>query len=245
MRARFSLLPLLLPGLLLVAGIIAVLLAMLLPALAGARALARQAYCLNNLKQFGYHGATYGDDFQGWAMPADLGGEVDHWMNYLGEEEVACPGLFLCPALAEQDMVNPYGGRNRLLKGAYVMNTVSPGKWGGAAISGDPRLSRGWGFDTRSPVRLQRVRDPARKVWVTDFVRNYIKGNSGARSSDNRGILAFAETDHGPRVADSGSDARDVGDHHRGGADMAFGDGHAEWRLATQADEWVVLDDGG
>lgn len=231
--------------LLVVVAIIAILLATLLPALASARSLARQAFCLNNLKQFGYLGSTYCDDFQGWVMPADFGGEIDHWMNYLGEGEMPQPKLYQCPALDDADMVNPYGGSNRLLKGAYVMNTVSPGGWAGAAISGDPDFCRGWGFDTCHPVRIQRVRNPDQKIWITDFVRNYMKGSGGARSSDNRGILKFMETDHGPRVADSGSDARDVGDHHGGGFSVIFGDGHAERRFATKSEEWVVVDDGG
>jgi prepilin-type N-terminal cleavage/methylation domain-containing protein len=229
--------------LLVVIAIIAILAGLLLPTLSLAKALARQICCASNLKQIGYFACTYCDDHAGYVMPADLGGSTDNWINYLGEAQARNPLLYQCPSLEPEDMFNPYGGSNLILKGAYAMNTIRKGAWNGAAIGADPNRAHGWGEDTVTPTRIQRVKSPEQNVFIVDFVRNYMNGNTGARSSDARGILKWLETDHGPRVAASGSDARDVGDHHQHGFNALFGDGHLDRPLETQPDQWVVVED--
>jgi len=48
--------------------VIAILVAMLLPALSRAREKARQATCMNNLKQIGLATRMYIEDFDGWVL---------------------------------------------------------------------------------------------------------------------------------------------------------------------------------
>ncbi|MDP2897772.1 MAG: DUF1559 domain-containing protein [bacterium] len=64
--------------LLVVIAIVAILAALLLPAIKQGKDKARQAHCINNLKQFALAYEMYGNDFGGWYMP---GGARDNEAN--------------------------------------------------------------------------------------------------------------------------------------------------------------------
>jgi prepilin-type N-terminal cleavage/methylation domain-containing protein len=72
--------------LLVVIAIVAILAALLLPALQQGKDKARQAHCINNLKQFAVAYEMYANDFDGWYMPG--GGRANEpnswiWSNHI------------------------------------------------------------------------------------------------------------------------------------------------------------------
>jgi prepilin-type N-terminal cleavage/methylation domain-containing protein len=219
--------------LLTVVAILAVLASLLLPAVAEVREKARSAVCWSQLRQIGILASMYAQDFNDYVLPADLGGDVDLWINYMSGELSGSVEMFKCPSVTRADSFNPYGGNvwpyNQVRYASYIMNTIAVGSWAGAVMSMNPANTCGWGNGTTLPVRLTAVAEPAEKIFIVD-------SRQGIDMASARGIVCFAQTDHGLFTV-----GRDVGAHHvKGRFNSLFGDGHTVSMLRSEAEQWAA-----
>jgi len=232
-----------------VIAIMALLLMIFLPVLVSVKGKAREVACKNNLKQIGLAMAAYPDENSGYAMPCifevQLEGENKcySWLDYLYNKSAIPAETAKCPSMNDEECFDPWGGNDIFQKyirfSSYTMNVIEQDSWGGAEIGTDPLKATGWGLNSSRPINLKSVGDLSDKICLTDVLKK--EPGFVFTSKDATMIVHYFETDHGMFPLGTGTERRDVGNHHSGGFNALFGDGHVETLINSKPRQWVVF----
>ena len=228
--------------LLVVVAIIAILAAMLLPALSKARERARQATCMNNLKQIGQAMMMYVNDydeyfprcFYGWGTGAyDV-----HWhamlikLGYFGKSKRGIFEMttysrsdwkvFTCPSapnlrLKPTDTYGIPGWDWQFISYGYNYFFIG----GSIGITNDPDKKY-------QPAKLSQIKRPSKTILVTDSV--YVSASNGVPTSYNTGHFLIAAA---PWYNGGGGHPHA---RHNKVVNVLWCDGHVEGRVAPPPD---------
>jgi prepilin-type N-terminal cleavage/methylation domain-containing protein len=234
-RAGFTLIELLV-----VIAIIAILAALLLPALAKAKSKAKQAACLNNLRQVGIAAVSYTHDYGGY--PGDYSANYGcyAWMTRILPNAASNHAIFCCPAAPadsawDTNFNKTLGGQN--MSGVYDPWVVTPGSrfsmayndWGlgnapQMALS-SPNAALGLGGDVDGAYYHGLMKDtmvvaPSQMIMLADG-RALQVGTSGSWEAN----LDPTDT--------TGSDGQLPSNRHNWRTDVMCCDGHVEKALRS------------
>jgi prepilin-type N-terminal cleavage/methylation domain-containing protein/prepilin-type processing-associated H-X9-DG protein len=237
--------------LLVVVAIIAILAAMLLPALSQARERARQATCMNNLKQLGIALNMYSIDNEGYLLPSWNGGKswwivlvetgyLEKYLDYPSgvQKKLKKPNILTCPS--SKRWYDEYSQSVNL-----AMNTRATGFYGNGPYGAF--FARLYSTDPIHPnmVKIDEVKKPSQTIWIVDAPpRNwnpigqrcdyaispwpYLPSDSGMTPpylpSEPYGFIITPN--------DLGPDNCQASGRHSGGANILFLDSHVGWLKA-------------
>ena len=162
--------------LLVVIAIIGILASLLLPALSSARATAKKAACIGNLKQAGLAILMYSDDYNGKSPltkgPLTLNGVSAEFpwpaflIPYTQQIKARADVVFICPVRTLPLTSTTFEGGSR----TYAANPL---------VFGGPY--NGGNFSTFPPIKLTEVRRPSDVILIADS--GQVTGNNGSSES--------------------------------------------------------------
>ncbi len=222
MRKGFTLIELLV-----VIAIIAILAAILFPVFARAREKARQTSCLSNLKQLGLGTLMYSGDYDErlplrWhSNDSSFGPPVAIYPYVKNEQLYECPSWTdttpAYSAIAPMSYTWPGGGPAH----PAPCNSTTP-----CTTCGRTCGANYFPFDGYRGVKLAVIQAPAQLIMIYEF-----EGNGG--TDHDNGVHTFYE-----RYA-----ALEAYQHHNGGNNYAFMDGHAKFMTTADAGLWTPSSD--
>ncbi|MCM8821783.1 MAG: DUF1559 domain-containing protein [Candidatus Omnitrophica bacterium] len=210
---------------------------MLLPALSKAREKARQAVCLNNLKQIGLAVQFYAQDYDEWLPAAREEGTTQRtWVTYILPYLLKSPtygtapitrvsyfdlydgfhrtpvnvkNIFWCPS-GPRERYTPYGTPTKLEDGP---------NYGYNGYCGFFNSTYGYpAYPYYSRKKLSRVKEPSKAFLITDV-------RAGPNETNiYRHLYPSSKTHVGEAISR----------RHTGGVNILFVDSHCEWRKWEQ-----------
>src|SRR5436190_18591445 len=220
--------------LLVVIAIIAILAAILFPVFAQARAKARAAACLSNLKQIGMATRMYSQDYDEVLVPAYLYNSRstwEWWMDLL-QPYVKNRDVFVCPSWSDVEVRALHAGEKaQAWKWSYGANNWH---WYPGGFDKDPDLIGPMGINrvtTYFNATEASVQFPANTLYVMDAIsqeiytppqHDYCKDGKGYEQPATyqgfsaRGLVHFRHSD---------------------GFNAVFVDGHGKWLRRTSYDQ--------
>jgi len=210
--------------LLVVVAIIGVLAGLLLPLLGRARASGRAVACRSNLRQLAAGMLLYADTHDGILPSLESQSGSYWWQNQMASQLADTRAVFKCPTTGpefrwETNFASlSAGGFLAVIRTNVHLSYGYNGT--GSFAEGVVNAFQGLGLLPEQPVRIQQVNRPADLIAVGD--------SDGDGVAD--GQISFARIRAVNRLWNP------PGRRHSGGANVAFVDGHVEWRTQTN---WI------